>query len=172
MPAQPPNNPSQTDPERTPGQAFTRLRTLVFQTPPETFGLSRSVDYPLVWGALMELGYPETVASLICFADGTTGLVFSTGGGMVGGARHSAVAAAARAFVESAENHLERMGPTDINPLPLAGRARFYLLTYEGIFTTEADVLALEREEHPLTALYFSGQAVIAELRRIQEDHR
>ena len=53
--------------------------------------------------------------------------------------------------------------------LPLPGKARFYIFTFEGVFTLEADVVALEQEGHPLTPLYFSGQEVIAQLRRIQE---
>jgi len=163
-----PITPAEPGSENAPAPVFTHLRNLVFQTPPEAFGLARSVEYPLAWGALMELGYPQTVATLISFADGTTSLVFSSGGGMVGGGQHTAVAEASRSFVESAEINLERMNRTDTNPLPEPGRARFYLLTYEGVFTSDASVIELEREDHPLTPLYFSGQAVIAELRRIQ----
>ena len=169
MPIQPIQISPEPDPNYAPVEVFTRLRNLAFQTPPEELGLAQCEEYPVVWGAMMELGYPEAVATLICFADGTTSLVFSNGGGMVGGGQHTTVADAARSFVVSAESFVERINRTDVAPLPLPGKARFYIFTYEGVFTLDADVVELEKEGHLLTPLYFSGQEVIAQLRRIQE---
>ena len=169
MPIKPIQTTPEPDPNYVPVEVFTHLRNLVFQTPPETLGLARSEEYPLVWGAVMELGYVEAVATLISFADGTTSLVFSNGGGMIGGGQHNAVAEASRAFVTSAELYVEQMDPAEFAPLPAPGRVRFYILTFEGVFTADADVVELEKEIHPLSPLYFSGQDVIAQLRLIQE---
>src|SRR5258708_14763878 len=51
---------------------------------------------------LMETAYPKAVATLACFADGTTSLYFSTGGGMLGAGQHESVRAAASAFLATA----------------------------------------------------------------------
>ena len=59
-----------------------------------------------VWGILMETGYPEAVATLVAFADGTTSLYFSSGGGTIGAGDHIAVRTVAESFLRAADEHL------------------------------------------------------------------
>jgi len=46
---------------------------------------------PHVWGAIMELGYAQAIASLCVFAEGTVSLYVSTGGGIAGAGEHPSV---------------------------------------------------------------------------------
>src|SRR5258707_12774007 len=48
---------------------------------------------------LMETAYPKAVATLACFADGTTSLYFSTGGGMLRAGRDVYLRPPAAAFL-------------------------------------------------------------------------
>jgi hypothetical protein len=77
---------------------------------------------PHVVGVMMETGYPQAVVSLVAFADGTTSLYFSTGGGIIGAGQHDVVYAAAQEFLDAAEAHLAEFAPADATPPPDEGR--------------------------------------------------
>lgn len=82
-----------------------------------------------VWGVLMEIGYPEPVATLVALSDGTTSLYFSNGGGVIGAGEHGAVRDAASHLLTVANAHIANFEPTSATPLPTVGRVRFYLRT-------------------------------------------
>ncbi len=122
-----------------------------------------------VWGALMETGYEPAVASLVVFADGSTSLYFSTGGGVIGAGEHAQVRVAALAFLEKSEALLSNLTTTTETPLPGKGRVRFYVRTFTGIRTAEAGEQELAQGRHALSSLFFAGHDVIAEVRAMSE---
>lgn len=117
----------------------------------------------------METGYPGAAASLVTFADGSTSLYFSAGGGVIGGGDHANVNQAARAFVAKAAEELEHFQPATDRPLPEEGMTRFYLRTPAGLLTAAAKEVDLGEGRHPLSALFHAGHAVITPLRAVTE---
>ncbi len=122
-----------------------------------------------VWGVLMELGYPQAVATLAVFADGTSSLYISTGGGVIGSGEHKPVRAEAEKFLFAAQSFIEHFERAEDTPYPKAGRVRFYVRTFEATLTAEADEQDLGRKIHKLGPLFHAGHAVIAQMRLISE---
>jgi hypothetical protein len=115
-----------------------------------------------VWGVLMEVAFPDGVATLVSLRDGTASLYTSTGGGILGGL--SAVNEAKR-FVAEAEKHLASMKPTKSFPYPEAGRMKFYVLTRSGVYTAEGAEPEVTHQGHTLFPLFLMGNDVLTALR-------
>jgi hypothetical protein len=145
------------------------LRDTALRLSPSEAGLSPSPDLPHVWGALMETGYPEGLATLVALADGTVSLYLGHGGGVMGAGEHASVREMARAFLRAAETHREALTPTADFPLPAVGRVRFYLLTFSGALTADADQTSLGEGRHPLSPLFYAGHDLLAEVRKASE---
>ncbi|MFQ5917942.1 MAG: hypothetical protein ACE5I0_09060, partial [Candidatus Binatia bacterium] len=128
-----------SNPVPEPARIIRDLRTQVLTLSPEQIGISPSSAYPHVWGILMETGYPEALATLVSLADGTTSLYLGHGGGIIGGGDHENVRRATKAFLAVAEAHRESLAPTQSFPLPNVGRVKFYVLTFDGTLTADAD---------------------------------
>ncbi|HVT40992.1 MAG TPA: hypothetical protein VHE78_18290 [Gemmatimonadaceae bacterium] len=152
-------------PKPDPAKVAQQLRNAAISMKPAELGLAPTTALPHVWGLLMETGHPEAVASLAVFAEGTTSLYFSTGGGVIGAGQHERVRSAARAFLASAEENLARLSSAASAPLPRPGRVRFYAQTFDGLLSAEADEQELGLGRHPLSVLFHAGQAVITEVR-------
>lgn len=121
---------------------------------------------PRVWGSVMELGLSSgRVATLVVFADGTTSLYSSAGGGIVGSGSQRTVRRAADEFLEEATEANRGMTDAAESPLPGPGRVRFYLRTNAGLRTAEAGEDELKAGGHALSELYAAGQAVLAQVR-------
>jgi hypothetical protein len=117
----------------------------------------------------MELGIPNSVVTLACFADGDAGLYYKSGGGMKGGIGHEAVRKVAKEFVTLARQAVPKMLRTTSFPLPGPDRVRFYVLTAQGILTTETDRETLGETEGELSVLFYAGQEVVTQMRQVQE---
>lgn len=115
----------------------------------------------------METKYPTSVVTLVCLADGTTSLYFSSGGGILGSGQHHTVALATQALVREAEQHLGEMMPASAFPLPTAGCIQFTVLTYTEKWVACVPEPELENGRHPLTSLFDSAQQVITQIRLI-----
>ena len=92
----------------------------------------------------------------------------SGGGGILGGIDHQTVRTASIKFVETAADFVDHMEVVTEYPLPGADNVKFYLITPNGVFTTEeinADLLA--SGDHELSPLFHAGNDVITELRLI-----
>lgn len=128
---------------------------------------------PPVWGAIMDVGLPSgAVATLVVFADGTTSLYASTGGGIVGAGPQRDVRHASDEFLEvagAANAALANHEPADQFPLPTAGRVRFYLRTDRALRSAEASEDELKAGGHALSALYAAGQEVLAKVRPLSQ---
>lgn len=152
-----------------PVQVYTDLRNRLLSLVPAEVGIEPSEETPHVWGVVMETGYPQAAVTLVSLADGTTSLYFGTGGGILGGGEHAAVAEVSRSFAALSERYFASMTPTHSFPLPYVGRVRFYVMTFGNAFTAEVDEQELGENRHYLAPLFFRGQDVITQLRLIQE---
>lgn len=153
-------------PEEPPEVVYDRLRRQALATSVVSVGISGiKEDQP--YGFLMEMGMTDSVITLACFADGDAGLYYQSGGGMIGGASHENVREAAKKFLAQGEQVLSKMRPTTEHPLPKEGKVRFYALTLKGILTVEVERESLE--ESGFSPLFTSGQEVVAQMRKVQE---
>ena len=122
-----------------------------------------------VFGVVMETAYPEAIATLVSLADGTTSLYFSTGGGVIGAGHDAGPAAASRLFASTAASHTRDLTVATSTPLPKVGYTRFYVLTQHGTLTAEAKEQDLGEGRHALSPLFYAGQDVITEIRKVEE---
>jgi hypothetical protein len=128
---------------------------------------------PRVWGAVMELGLASGgVATLVVYADGTTSLYSSAGGGILGAGQLRGVRGTSDAFLRAAQPHHATFeaAPQGELPYPDPGRVRFYLRTNAGIRTAEAGEDELKTGSHRLSPLFRAAQAVLDELRPRRQD--
>jgi hypothetical protein len=160
---------SRRKPKGDPAEVSRRLREQALRVTASEVSMPPFEVAAGAWGGLLELGYPQAVATLAVFADGTASLYVSTGGGVIGAGEHDSVRAAARAFLAAMNAHLDNLSAAAETPLPEQGRARFYARTNDGTRTAEADMTELSREDHPLAPVYRAGHAVIAEMRLASE---
>src|SRR5882672_507133 len=124
---------------------------------------------PHVWGAIMELGYAQAVASLCVFAEGTVSLYVSTGGGIAGAGENPSVREEAERFLTVTEAHVADFERADETPPPLPGRVRFYVRTFRTTLTAEAEEQDLGQNRHKLSPVFHAGHAVITQMRLVTE---
>ncbi len=117
----------------------------------------------------METGYPQAVVILVALADGTVSLYFSTGGGIIGAGPHERVRAAAETLLDAAQAHHAAFASAAATPPPDVGRVRFYVRTFGGTLTAEADEQDLGYGRHPLAPVFHAGHAVITAVRESSE---
>jgi hypothetical protein len=118
-------------------------------------------------GVLMDLGHDIAVVTIVGLADGTASMYVSNGGGMIGLGENPPVAAAAKRWVAVAEE--ADLAPRDGDALPDDGVVRFNVLTTGPVLAGEAPEAELAAGGHPLSPLYAAGQALISEIRLVDE---
>ncbi|HYC27556.1 MAG TPA: hypothetical protein VEB42_02055, partial [Chitinophagaceae bacterium] len=89
-----------------------------------------------VYGVVMDLNLGDGIATLVSFGTGDASIYLSSGGGMIGGLSHQAVATAAKNFVAKAQEYISGAGSVDSTPLPGTDEVIFYFLTPRGRFAT------------------------------------
>ncbi|MBN2146955.1 MAG: hypothetical protein JW726_06185 [Anaerolineales bacterium] len=156
-------------PEANPAPIYLQLRNMILSLRPDQAGLRPTPAAPHVWGVLMETRYPQAVSTLVCLADGTTSLYFSTGGGMLGSGQHLPVARAAKKLVAAAEDYYLQAEATSEFALPADGMVQFCLLTYTRAYSIQAEEKQLAGQQHPFSALFFAAHEVITQVRLLQE---
>jgi hypothetical protein len=152
-------------------QIYIGLRKQALEMSPASIDGAVRSDNIRPWGILMEIGYPQGVATLVSFATGDASLYFSTGGGVLGGIAQESVGSAARRFVSMAQHHAGLMETATSFPLPDPGKVKFYALVREGALTAEAGEQQLGRGKSDLSPLFYAGQDVITELRILCQAH-
>lgn len=155
-------------PQEPPEVVFEKLRKRALETSADSLGQAGAVPENEPYGLLMEIGMPDSVLTLACFADGDAGLYYRSGGGMKGGIAHDNVRRVAKEFVALAPKALPKMVPATTHPLPGPGKVRFYALTQKGVFTREMDREALGESPDEFSALFHSGQEVVTQMRQVQ----
>ena len=152
-----------------PGEIAPGMRELALSLTAADLNLEPIEARPHVWGAIMELGYPQAVASLCAFADGTVSLYISTGGGIIGAGANSSVREEAERFLTIVEAHVADFERADETPLPSRGRVRFYVRTFQTTLTAEADEQDLGHNRHKLSPVFHAAHAVITQMRLVSE---
>jgi hypothetical protein len=155
-----------------PVQIYKDLRNRIFTSTPEELGFTKQGSASNVYGILMEMGFPKAVVTLVSLRDGTASLYVGTGGGVIGGGEHENVRRAAIDFVSQSEKNLAQMKKTDTFPYPAVGRVRFYVLTFDGVFTTEASESEVGTGKHNLSLLAQAGNEVLTQLRIVSEEKK
>jgi len=141
------------------------LREQALERSAEQLGVTPTPVLPHVFGILMETCYDSAVASLVAFVDGSASLYVSSGGGVIGAGQHASVRATLQPFFLAAEKHMNALTPATETPYPKGGRVRFYVRTFEGTFTAEADEQDLGNMRHVLSPVFHAGHAVITAVR-------
>jgi len=121
------------------------------------------------WGVLMELGLADGTITVVSIGDGTTSLYTSSGGGVLAAGQRPGPATASRNLVISVERQLDDFAPVVDVPLPKPGIVAFVALTHEGPRLVESTPREMNATEHPLHGLWISANAVLNEVRLVNE---
>ena len=150
---------------------YSDLREMVLTLDPNEYEFPPLGDAQL-FGAVMELGYEEATATVVGLTDGTTSLYTTSGFGVIGGGAHEAVRqVAAEWLLEMAASVPELSFASEVDP-PSTFDVQFIALTYAGHRVGQAGEVSLQRGNSPLASLYRSGQRVLTQLNRVEEQHR
>jgi hypothetical protein len=141
------------------------LRGLALDTTARSLGLEREPGQSTVFGALTDMAFDNGTATLVGFADGTTSLYTSGGGGVIGAGEHASVVSVTRHFLAAVADVLDHLEPEPDAAMPDAGRVRFHALTFDGRFAAEASEDELGGGHHPLSPAFFAAHGVIAAIR-------
>lgn len=161
---------AQAVPEEPANQsAIDGLRSMALNIKAEDIGLTRENFPNEVFGVLMETGFEKGSFTLLVFADGTTGLYFSNGGGIIGAGAHETVRKASSVFLSAANHYRAQTKPVSSYPHPSAGQVRFYLIGYSGVTGYAAKEEDLGENRDSLSQLFHAAHRVISELRQIEE---
>lgn len=159
-------------PEQKNAEIYSDLRNQIFRVDPKDFEFSPSSENPSVCAVLMETGYPEGVATVVALQDGSASIYLSGGGGTIGAGDHEAVAKGAKAVVNRSFAFLADCRPTKDFPLPHKSHTRFYLLTTNGILTSEIKTADLGESRHKLSPLFHQVHELIFQIRQTEEQGR
>jgi hypothetical protein len=158
--------------KRTGFEAYQGLRNQILALDPAEVGLRPTGPTDRVWGFVMDTGYPEGTATLVCVRGGTTSLYTSSGFGIIGGGAHPAVVQANAAVLAILADELDRLPASTDESLPAVGRTVIRALTYDGPRAYEADEDDLGHERDALSPVFHAAHDVITELRLIDDQQR
>jgi hypothetical protein len=146
---------------------YLRLRRMVLDLDPVAVP---TAELPRVWGAMMDTGYPNGTATVVCLADGTTSLYTSTGGGILGAGVHESVAVPSRQLLTLVEAHLNQMPPSTEDTLPDPDWVVMRALTFTDRRAVPAEEDELAYNRHALAAVFHAFHTVITQLRLLDDD--
>jgi hypothetical protein len=122
------------------------------------------------FGVIMEFELSNQTVTTVAFITGDASIYLSTGGGFIGGFKHKNIKDTAIALVKESEMYIEEMIKTDKYPRPKKGEVIFYILTDDGILTLKSDETSLQNKSIDYWKLYYLGQNLITEYRKISEN--
>jgi hypothetical protein len=154
-------------PQNDPAAAMRDLRQMMLTASASELGLEPTEEFPLVYGALVELPINNGTVTIVAMHDGNASLYTTGTFGIIGGQAHEAVRSAAIAFVEAAQQYHDEAAPTTDYPYPQPDRARFYLLTYQGVRFIDTDMASLQSGDNAYFPLFARGNDVLTELRKV-----
>ncbi|HRZ28157.1 MAG TPA: hypothetical protein P5295_15230 [Spirochaetota bacterium] len=152
-------------------EVYKDLRKQVFSISPSDLKITRN-ESKIVYGVIMETGYPEAVVSLIAIGDGTVSLYFSNGGGIIGIGGHEKPKSICLDYINDSNNFIKLATKTDSNQLPNNGETIFYFLTFDGIYYFKEKEDTLGNNKSSFSKLFYKAQELITEARIIDEDRR
>lgn len=158
-------------PQPSPVEVYLSLRSQALNVRPEDIGLTPSPGQPRVWGVVTDLGMEWGVATLVVFAEGTTSIYFSKGGGVIGTGTHPLVAAASNRLLAIADSIVDRVPllPAESYRLPSPGHICFWLRTFRGTLTADISEAELASGHHQLSHLFRVIHDVITAVRMADE---
>lgn len=145
------------------------LRAMFLSTKADSLGIKPNTEYPRVFGVAMDWPIGEHIATLVSLSDGTASLYSTSTFGIIGGVGHASVKSAAQRFVKTADRYLSDTAVTTAHPYPGKENVRFYLLTFDGLRTIEAEAAPIYSGQGKFSPLFGDGQAVLTELRKVTE---
>lgn len=148
---------------------YDELRGQILDLDPASADLQPTAELPRVWGALLETGYGSEIATVVSLSDGTTSLYTTTGFVIIGGGGHQQVVQATQHFLTVAEAALDGFEPDPDDDLPSDAETVIRVLTFDGRRSVRAPEEEFGYGRHALSAVFHAGEAVITELRKIEE---
>jgi len=150
-----------------PDPLYLDLRARVLGSSAASLGVEVAPSESL-WGAVLELGASQGVASLVALADGTTSL-YASHGSVVAGTAGRGLVSAAGPFLDAVRAVVPRLAPDSepVGALPLAGEVVLYALTPSGRLVGAATEADASRDGHTLATVLELGHGVVAELQRL-----
>lgn len=145
------------------------LRKQILELKAEQLGAPKN---QAVLAVVMETGYPEAVVTLVAVMDGSASLYFSNGGGIIGAGENAEPKAAARKVVTKAAEFRSACTHTKEFPLPRKSFTRFYIITPEGVLTSEAKEDDLGNGRHRMSQLFHTAQELITQIRLTEEKRK
>lgn len=156
-------------PEPDPADAGRALRQMMLNMKPDEAGVAPTRKFPRVYGVLMDWPISKAVATVFSTSTGAASLYTTAAFGILGGEEHATVRAAAMEFVAAANDHFDAATPTADFPYPVAGRVKFYLLTFEGVRVIDAGLASITEGSSEFCELFVLGQEVLTQLRLVTE---
>ncbi len=141
-----------------------RLRLMALTESQQSLGQGEDTN-PRVWMAMMDWPIETAMVTLVSFADGTTSLYFSNGGGIIGAGAHEPVVRAAARFLAVSELLLAGFVPTVDFDQPDSGTVRFFARTPTSTLVADAVLKDIEAGTHLLLPLFARAQDVITAVR-------
>jgi hypothetical protein len=143
-------------------EVYNDLRSHILRLTPAELGIDTNHK---VLAVLMETGYAEGAATLVAVLDGSASLYLSGGGGIIGAGENPGPSAAARKMVAIAADFASACTKTSEFPLPQNEHTRFYIVTPEGVLTSEAKHDDLGNRRCQLWPLFYAGHELITLMR-------
>lgn len=156
----------------SPDNPYYGLRRQLLNTDPKSVGITPSARLPRVWGAAIEMTYPNGTATVFGLADGTTSMYTSTGGGVIGGGGYESVAQSTSEWLALTETMLDLLPVDSDTGLPPTNCVTLRAFTYEGHRAVTVAEDDLGHGWHPASPLFHAAHRVISELRLIDKQHR
>ena len=115
---------------------------------------------------LMDLPTRTRTATIVAYADGTTSIYLSNGGGYLGGGqKYPAIREAAAKMLAAARVAQPKMQLTKEFPLPGQNEIAFYVVMDSGVYSARVPQDEFRKRTHPLAELYAASQEVITQCR-------
>ncbi|HEU0294931.1 MAG TPA: hypothetical protein VFR47_19470 [Anaerolineales bacterium] len=150
----------------SPADIYLELRTVWFKTKPEDLGIKSEPESKVPYSVLMDMNVDGDLITIASSIVGDGSLLFSTGGGIIGGVEHEDVRKASIHFVEVSGAFVDRMKLSTEFGLPLPGHIKIYVITPSGVYITEElDAETLAGGNHEFSTLFLAGNDVMTELR-------
>ena len=143
------------------------LRQIMLHLKPHD--IHATVDYNLVYAAIVDMAMEDRTISLVCVVDGTTSLYISTGGGQVGIGEIDEVGKATIAFLHSSEQVLDKLTAVSEFPYPEDKKHIVYLVTTSGVFSQEFDVEEIGKYPKELQYLHSLYQNVLTKIDEVNK---
>jgi hypothetical protein len=144
--------------------SFSDIRNKILNTSPRELGISIADEKTKVYGAMMEVNIEGRVHSVYSFENGDAGLMIGTGEAILNASKNPIIAKAAKVFLSSAKNYLDKAKKAVKTPIPEKEIIKFYLITNKGTFVGTEISLNIENNMSSWANLYDRGSDLLVEL--------